>query len=282
MEDGVATLDSKQIAREKRVDGAHTPGAWLAGLRPVAEDDRQGDIIRRLFLGVAIPSFLAAVIGGVITQSLLVAMVFAALGVVFLAAFFVMRRRDLPDNLRRFVIPLLAVLREEMKPDEPLTMRLDLGGGTLIEKQTSQRKLGVGYPSIKETHYTDAWLSGAARLADDARLAWQITDYIRKREITKRTARGKIKTKAKYKVKTVVEVRLGLPREDYTPHVEAALTDEGDRLALKPGAKRDVIRVRRVVVANQLDTRLDPRHVLDLVAGAYKQVALTGAGERTP
>src|SRR5262245_59448476 len=131
MEDGVSTLDPKQIARVKRVEGAHMPDAWLAGLRPVAEDDRQGDIIRRLFLWVAIPSFVAAIIGGVITESLLVAAVFVALGVVFLAAFFVMRRRDLPDNLRRFVIPLVAVLREEMKPDEPLTLRLDLRGGTL-------------------------------------------------------------------------------------------------------------------------------------------------------
>jgi hypothetical protein len=199
-------------------------------------------------------------------------------------AFGVVRRRaSIPARLGDSVAPLVAVLREDMAPEAPLTLRLDLRGGEINAKRVDQRKLdrppGKGAPSTTEATYADPWLGGAAELADGSRLEWTVTDELRKREVSRRNPRGKLKTKAKYKVKRQIDVRLAFP-DDYAALAAGERRQGQERLAVRPGEKRTVVKLRRVFVRYHRDAPLEARSMLDLMADAYREVTPARVGGR--
>jgi hypothetical protein len=109
-------------------------------------------------------------------------------------------------------------------------------------------------------------------------LAWGVVDHIRQRTVTKRNPRGKIKRKTKYKVKRRIDVRLGVRQDIYRP--TPASRPAPEHLSLRSGAKRHIIKVRRVITKDTLEAVPQVRDVLDLMAQAYKRlVPLQGKGQ---
>lgn len=152
-----------------------------------------------------------------------------------------------------------------------MTLRLDLSGAQQPHKCRSERKWENGWPKVTERHFADPWLSGEARLADESRLHWELVEHLRRRDMRRRNRRGKVKHKTKYKVKHLLTVRLGLPHETYATEGADAPATQGDRLVVRPGERRDVVRVRRVVEARSADAPLEIGHFLDLVGQAYQR-----------
>lgn len=263
--------DPRQIVRERRIEGAYTPEAWLACLGPLAERDRRGDTVRRsVGWGIA-AACAAAFVALACAHVAVTGAVFAALAAAGGVAFFLLKRQDLPNAPLQFLLPLLVVLREELPPETPVTLRLDLSGAQQAHKRLGERRWDTGWPKVKEQQFADPWLSGEARLADDSRLHWDLVDHLRRRDVRRRNARGKIKRKTKYRVKRHLTVRLGLPHESYATASAPAATQPGDRLAVRPGERRDVVRVRRVIEARSPDAPLAIEHFLDLVGQAYQR-----------
>src|SRR5262249_16399148 len=190
------------------------------------------------------------------------------------------KQLTIQHQVLRFVLSMLAVLRADMRPEEPLRLRLDLRGGTVKAKQTETRSPARGrrpYPRIAETSYVDPWLSGETRLLDGSVLAWGVVDHIRQRAVTKKNPRGKINRKTKYKVKRCIDVRLGVRQDIYTP--TPAVRPTPDSLSLRSGGKRHVIKARRVITTHTLEAGPQVRDVLDLIAQAYRRVVpLRGQG----
>jgi hypothetical protein len=166
-----------------------------------------------------------------------------------------------------------------MESTAPLALKCDLRGGQLEEKKTGAAANLPGRPGVvsaTQTHYTDPWISGATTLADGSKLDWEIVDHIRRRDVTKRNARGKTKYKTKYKIRRQIDVKIGFPIDDYAMAVDKS-TGTGtasDRMAIKQGAKRNVYKMRRVVVESIPDAVLDLKQFVDPIAAAYRQVAL--------
>jgi hypothetical protein len=169
-------------------------------------------------------------------------------------------------------------------PGAPLRLSADLRGGMIKEKCTDERKPSKGtfsYPKIQETHYLDPWLSGSAALADGSTLRWKVVDRIRVRRITKRTARGKIKTKYKHKSRRMLEVSLGLRHKAYQVKVEP---DGGQQVQLRRGERRDALRLTKELTLSgsmmggrrDLEWILPLDPLLELVSAAY------GRAERSP
>jgi hypothetical protein len=78
-------------------------------------------------------------------------------------------------------------------------------------------------------------------------------------------------------VKRCIDVRLGVRQALYTPTPVTRLTP--DHLNLRSGGKRHVIKARRVITTETLETRPQVRDVLDLIAQAYQRVSpLPGKG----
>ncbi|MCI0489058.1 MAG: hypothetical protein L0229_20900 [Blastocatellia bacterium] len=285
------TPDQRRILEEKQIEGNYTPGEWLALLRQLAEYDRHGDAVRKVVKKMGCASgilVVATFIIGIVFETFFLFFIALIIGVVALVLYFVKKRSDLPNKLRRFALPLISILREEMEQGVPLYLRMDFRSGTIKEKETAylgpdETKARYRRPSnvlkVKETHYTNAWMEGRARLTGGSILEWQIVDNTRQRKITKKGSSGKTKFKTKYKVKTIIDARLGLPREDYALMPGGPTAHQGEKVATRTGEKRNLIRVRRAKQSSTVDPEPDLKEFLDLVAGAFRRVTLTHTGE---
>jgi hypothetical protein len=266
--------EQREIVRAKHFNGKSTVPALIDLLVPLAHFDESGDRsrrrVRRLFLGSCV-----ATVGSVVLMlmsggaAVVLPMPIAAAGLAIGAGLRYRRLRDLDlsNNLRQVVVPLLAVLREEVDPQMPIALEVDLRLPTARQKlvDESPPRSERGYFRVIDRFYKDAWMTAEADLISGARLGWTIVDQVLEQEKSKRNARGKTKTKTKYKRRTDLSVRLTLPRPAGTPD----------------GTKRETIKVDNSVKSRSLEP-IDPRLLIDLVASAYGGPAVTPASPSTP
>jgi hypothetical protein len=270
-----------ELLRTKQIRGSRTPAEWLAFLGGAAAYDASADRLRSVAgWGIAV-GFLAGFVGGIVLQSLIVLIAFFVICALSVILFIRLKRQDLPNTMRLCVLPLVALLREEMEADAPLVLRCDLTGGMRQEKRTDAHQLPQGrYLRGEETFYRDGWFEGEGTLADESNVAWSVVDMIRQREITKRSSSGKIKSKRKFKVRRVIDVRVAMKQDAYAlADLHAAGGRGHDRVAVKAGEKRNVMKLRRILIETRPDAPLDPKHIIDLLAEAYRRVTLNKTEE---
>jgi hypothetical protein len=256
--------EQKGILRDKRLELNRPIDELLALLKPLAACDAMVDKSRTRLgctFGVAIVlTMVAAFALGAIAALVMLAVTFA-LGYLY----FWMKRLDVSNNFREFVIPVLTVFREDIEAAHPVHLTLDLSSPTTAAKKQSERPAYAegAYQTIIETIYVDRWMSAEALLVDGTKLSWRVTDSIRERKKTKRNARGKYKTKTKHLKKTDLEVSFRLRKKTYdlTAPADAEVTSD---------AKRNVVRMEEQIRTPSLDP-IDPRALIDLVANVYRK-----------
>ncbi len=205
MADAQLTPEAQQLAESRALDATMPVESWLAVFQSLAEQEQQRGFFKRMFGG----------------------------------------SKKLPESAQQFVVPLLALLREDVEPETPVGLRVDFRephGG-------EERKLEsppAGYKSAKETLQASNWLAGGTELADGARLQWSITDQIRERKGWKRSRSGKMKRKSRSKKQAQIDVWLAVPKDVYDLAERAARPDM-KKVKVKEGEKRDKLHVRRVV-----------------------------------
>lgn len=270
-----ALLETKQLA------GEYEPGALIALLRPIAEYDRLSDKARTPMGCTTAALFVLAFVLLIVSANVspfLLPLPLAALGAAIwlLATVLKMKKLDLSINFRQVAMPLVAVLREDMEPGATLNVRIDLSPPTAKAKKTGTGKPYdvPGYRKVVDTTYVDPWFGGGTRLADGSLLQWTVTDDVVASERTKRTARGKIKTKTKHRKVTTIAVDVALPKKEYA--VAATPPAEGDKVKVKDGEKRTSLHVEKRVKTKSLDP-IDPRAIFDTIAEAYRRVRPAGA-----
>ncbi len=262
--------EQKQILGRKQLEVDKPVGELLALLKPLAACDTIANKSQTRFgctFGLLIVVTFAALIffsnlgWGPLTLALLLLVV----GATITAGWFWiwLRRIDVSNNLRQFVVPVLALFREDIDPQTPVHLRLDLSKPTASPKKTTEGapyKHGI-YHKVIDTLYVDPWMSAEAVLVDGTRLRWSVTDRIRERKKTKRNARGKYKTKTKYRKVSDLEVQLAMRTKTYTV-AHAAITNDG---------KRSKLEVQRSVRTDSLDP-IDPRTLIDAITGVYRSL----------
>lgn len=266
------SAEQKEIIANKRAEAERTPAAWCVMLGELAAFDEVGDAGRkRAGWGCGISILLTIVL--LIVFAPLAALTVIAT-IVFAVMFFRLKKRDIPNSLRESLLPLVVVLREDMESDASLSLRFDLREPTRRENVKRENKGAGGYPRVEESFYENAWMSGSGALADGTTLEWSVTDGIRERKVTKRNPRGKIKTKTKYKVLRMLEMRVALRTDAYA--LQPANVPQGAlRMATKEGEKRNVVKLRRRMISTGAPfPTFDVRDFIDTLAGAYRRVAL--------
>ena len=263
--------EQKKILAQKRVTLNRTVDDLLALLRPLAACDALADTSRtRLGCTFALGLVLLAAVPIVFADrgwSILAWLALAVVAVVVIGAgylWFWTRSIDVSNNLRSFGLPVLAVFRDDIDQARPVHLDLDLSSPTAKAKKKSESapyKAGV-YHKVIDSTYVDPWMSADTVLVDGTRLSWTVTDFIRERRKTKKTPRGKYKTKMKYSKKTQIDVELGLKKKlyDVTASGDAEVTDDG---------KRNTVRVSRELKSASIDP-IDPAVLIDLIAGVYR------------
>ena len=270
------TEEQKRALRDKRLDLNQPIGALLEFMKPLAACDALSDKVRTK-LGCTFGLGIVALIGLTIlfanlgwgwVSGLIIVMV----AVVMLGAGFLWRWTksiDVSNNFRQFMLPVLTVLREDIDPEKPVHLQLDMTSPTAKEKKQSESapyQHGV-YHKVVDSMYVDDWMTAETLLVDGTKLTWRVTDSIRERSKTKRNARGKTKTKTKYRKVTDIEVEMGLRTKTYA--VESA----GDAEVTAAG-KRNKVKVGRQIRTDSLDP-ISPRALLDLVADVFRSARPT-------
>jgi uncharacterized protein (DUF58 family) len=101
-----------------------------------------------------------------------------------------LRGIDVSNNLRQFVVPVLALFREDIDPKTPVHIRLDLSKPTTSQKKTTESApYKAGVPQGRD-RCTSIRGCRPRRCSWTTRLKWSVTDHSRRKK-TKRNARGK-------------------------------------------------------------------------------------------
>lgn len=253
----------KEMVQEKHVVGDTTFLDLFEILRAVAEFDYTRDAASS-----KTGCWAAVLVIGGIGSAFVVgpaALVFLLPGLFLWKKAHSLGTQDLHNLLRDFVVPSMQVLRQDLEKDAPVTIDLDLRGGTREERQVGIESVtdpGMWqYPKIREKRFVDPWLKLSTVLADGSRLVIEGTDHIRQRTVTRR--RRKVKTKTKYKIKRHIIVRLGVKRKHYQVGGGLTHTEKG---------ARDMIRVKSVTIHTGLDQTIGPDVFVGLMSQVYGQL----------
>ncbi|MEW6126394.1 MAG: hypothetical protein AB1757_04960 [Acidobacteriota bacterium] len=275
------TPEQKLFVKERMVEGTTTPDDWLVLFGKVAEYDSLRDSSSKtvgwMGCGGCAGLVLLFILG---VSNVILFPIFVIALIIFIGVSVILgkHRKDVPNHLRLFVVPLLSVLREEMRRGESLYLRLDLRGGTVADKLHSNQlskkgqQLQASGSKIKEEFFQDVWLTGSARLADGTQLQMRVVDRIRKREEGKRRSSGKYKTKTKHKIKSRLEARLQFKRAKYTFDKTGLKAATNEKVNVQSDTGKDTVRLRRTVLSTDLNRPAKLYDFLDLLAKAYKQV----------
>jgi hypothetical protein len=272
-------LRSLQVTDRRAKATSQAADAWLALLVPVSNYDVIGDKTRKLGRTLMIVGFILLFVNIFFNRrssfgNLLFWVLDAMLLLSGVMIYWKTKKLDLQLDLRRFVLPVLTVLREDMPPGTPLQLNMDLRGGTLKEKLVREGdpySRGV-YHKVVDSFFTDPWMEGRALLIDGSRIHWKIIDRIRQSRKTKRTARGKTKSKTKTKQKTHLLVEVGLPGKRYelAGGGDGAPVQPQTEITVRPGDKRSTVKVHRVI-QSEATSALGPGHFLEAISEAFKR-----------
>jgi len=268
------TAEWREIAAAKKIGVNRPVDEVLDLLRALSDFDTQM-AAKRKKAGCSVPIAIVAGIIGVIVGGnvggtagkviFTVAMLGFAAAVYFLVLFLRLRAQDLSDNLRNAAVPFLALLREDMNPGDRLYVDIDLRPYDIEEKKKKQSdpyNKGAYYKIIDRL-YVDPWFNGSVALADGTKVHWKVIEHVVKRDKTKKTSRGKIKSKTKIKRKTIAVVTLGFPLKEYAVKTADNVTRDEKRSTVTMARKR------------KTDGADSPAFgmLVDLIAEGYKRVS---------
>jgi hypothetical protein len=278
------TPEQRSVLKAKRLEGSFTPPAALALLKPVGEFDRMSDKSRTgigcwsaVFFILAFVCLIVTA-NGVLPWFLGVPLILGLFGafVFFLVTVIRLSKVDLSNNFRQIALPFFAILKEDMEKGEEMQVKLDLTSPTHKTKKTGESDayaLGF-YHKVIDHYYRDPWFEGSAWLADGSSVSWAVVEEITESHRTKRNARGKYKTKTKYRKICHLAVDVSLPKKEYSVAAQDATIDA--KVKVKGGEKRTTLRLSRKVKI-KANEPWDVRSLVELVAEAFRRARPAGA-----
>ena len=208
--------EQTQIVELKKIEAAHTANAWLNLLGQVASLDKAGDKYR------AYPNITWQIIVCVIV---ILISIFLAIGtgnpyILILTAIAIgiivklsldqskINKLDLSNHLRKVIMPLISILKEDISRKSKIYLKASFEKHDTAEYKVNEIPAGKKYPKIVESHFKIPRIQLKTTLVDSTQIQLDYSDLVRKKDITKKNPRGKIKNKVKYKIKHLVLIKL--------------------------------------------------------------------------
>ena len=256
------TAEQRAILRTKRFSGRHTAAELLEILKPLAKLDASRDKHRRRlgcsFSALIVVLLLVWLVPRWQPAAPYLAGVVLVLGVLYVRS----RMQDLSNNLRDFIVPLIALLREDVRETEPFDITLDLSPPLSRSKKGATTKTSQKNRNRKarRTRFTNEFFRGAVRLADSTLLRWTLTDNVNRIKISQ-TGNRSTKYKTKIKKKTVLKLVMSVSTKRYEVLGEQ----------WSAGARRRQLKVKRIYWNTSVDA-ISPSVFLHVVGGLYRQL----------
>jgi len=252
-------IEQKQVKLNRPVD------ELIALLKPIADMDK----LVPSGCGVALAMFgcvALAIVLNIVAEAMnwpgwtkgVGVLVCIGLFVGILIMFLKTRKIDVSDNLRGAVLPMLEIFRDDFDPGESMELALDLRQPMAKEKLLREVK---PRERLTETFYSDPWISAGATLVDGSRLRWSVIDTIRHRSVTKKTARGKWKTKTKDSKKCNVDVELTVRNKAYS------VSGQGEA-----GEKKTTLSASKTMKLPGV-AATDPKLIIEVITELFQRVS---------
>ena len=266
--------EEKELLKAKQINAERTVEEWFALFTKLRDFDKQGDRTRKWSFGIGCFGIILAIVG-ILLIAAFVGVLFIPLGIILAVAgiitYFYIKRFDIPGEvLTNTVIPILTVLREDMKSNQKLQMRLDLRGFAIPEKLSNQSEpyaSGV-YHKIVDSFYRDHWFDGKTILADGTHLIWSIHDLAKRQNKSKRNYRGKHKSKTKDKHRSFISMQIGMKSKRYTLPKKFKEKSKEGAIVTKSTDDFDWMDVRRNIKHPDGQT-FQPTDFVNAIASAY-------------
>ncbi|TAF66148.1 MAG: hypothetical protein EAZ55_06785 [Cytophagales bacterium] len=298
-------VEQKQVIEQKHLQQAYTAEQWLDYLQEIAEYDYHVDNYLRVFpkkygdnSGCLWALSIGTIIFGIwllmISEGDFRSWIYIA---IFLSSVpfwvwhyiyeaktqkTVTQKRNMPNFLRNFIVPLVAVLKEETRPQTPIQLNINMRDPAKTKQKDELKKDTKG----NGTFYIYDMLNLRTRLSDGTVLWLKVQDVIRERFKYKRKG-----NKYKIKVKRVYQLQMSLPKKHYTlktsaikPSFRLKKEDKPTKYGFKVKLAQSFYQTTTTYKGNQgeeywkygmeVSERKIPNlnSILDLIATVYKQV----------
>ncbi len=297
IKDAYKTLNPVQQAfvNEKYIDGTFSIKQWQQFLKGVARydkinDERRGPVSTMwALISVAIILVLIGIILFIIFKprmedifevfivGFFLTIWFGVLGGVGFKFWYQHRyaKTDIVNHLRKFILPLLLVLKEDAHAKTKVQLMLDFNRGDVEEKLIDTVNLNERDPyyKLRERIFHHQWAKGRIRLNDQTSIQWEGFDTIHELNVTKRRTSGKVKTKRKYKVRHLAEVSVGFQKQMYRlknkQQNKANFIETADKYIFKLKVKQ---KYKSLNYPDGQENVIDIDLFLAAIMNAYKQV----------
>lgn len=183
----------------------------------------------------------------------------------FFIRFLLARRRDISDEYRAYLEPIIRYLADDIDPRTPVVVRLDLekpmAKRNLVSKSKPYKK-GRYFRCVDKVFGRDV-LKLACRLVDGNMLQISCVERVRERTMWKKNARGKIKPRTRVLKKIVSRVRIVADPRRY------ACGESGD-VEVRRERKRPMLTVRMRELTTDPAGFPDFRGTLDAMQRIYR------------
>lgn len=263
------TPEQTEFLKTRKYEGRQNVTKWLELFHKLSTFDELGDAARAsakkrsIWFGVF--SFLSILI--CLSPYLIIIPILLLSAFAYsLTIFFKLKKMDLSNHLREQIYPFLAIIKDDLPKKEKIIMKLDFSD-PMNDKYLTETipNEGRGYPKIKTRFYTHIYFYASFTMEDGAEIEFEVSDVIRKRNITKIGASGKVKSKVKHKVKHSYDLRAAFPKAhyNYMPGTQIPYTDAD-------GYHK--FRLKKKNISLVLEHIEKPEELLSIFAAAYQNV----------
>lgn len=250
------SASEKQFLKSKQITDEKTADQWLQFFAKTRNFDFNNDKNRgrSFWVGCSgvilafVSLFLMTIFIGFITLPIALIMIIGSC--IF---YFFFKKFDVDGEvLKKSVIPLVKVLREEMSPQTKIKMRIDMRGFQQNEKfiKKSNPYNRGAYYKIVDSFYKDHWFDGETYLADGTKIIWNIENYVKSSTKSKRNPRGKHKTKTKEKHRSVIHLQAAVLRRNYRYPPKLKEKNNQQVVLTRSTKDHDWIKIRKSVKHN--------------------------------
>ena len=258
------TLDKDQLqfVFDKKIEDTLAIEAWLKKLYKIAEMDAIGDESRKksgvLSLVFGILTALTVVL--TITKPILFffPIAFFILFAYFLITYFLLRKIDIGNNMRLFIVPLLEHLDRKGSVDKPFYLRMDFTDPIKKEylsqtvEEEKERPVNI---------YRHHWMDGKLVFKDGVKITWEINDVVTKKHSQVQEKESTDETSGRYQIQHILNMHFSAPKENFSPvNKDMMETDDGMYY---------IVSIHKKDVSESLDHGMSPQVFISSVEEGY-------------
>jgi hypothetical protein len=270
---GTLSPEQLQFANSKLIDATMKMKRWFDFMVPIAQMDKLNDESRRKKRTIIGWTIFGMVISLVFTfvflPVILILIGFTVILIVNVSKLNTLKRMDIGNHLRLFLIPFLVVMKEECDDNAKGHIKFDASNPINPKKIINTTKTnpnGSGLPEVTTTFYHHPWLNTEFIMADGTALQLEFTDNIQKKNIKKRGSSGKIKYKSKIKIKHRLEMKLSFKKDKYS------LSEINKAYEYSEDGENHLFKLKNRLESYSTEQSIPVQEVLSMMAGAYQNV----------